>query len=122
MVSAFANMVHHPGPLLDQMTQRMLPKLDTMDAGAPCTISTDVSLHGNVRDACYHRVHIDERFGISGLSFNASQLRKALHCSISYYHSHENCAGLPTAANPKLLAHCYFSPEAEGGGRAARTS
>ena len=34
MVSAYANMVHHPGPLLDQMTQRILPKLDTMDAGA----------------------------------------------------------------------------------------
>ena len=33
MVSAYANMVHHPGPLLDQMTQHMLPKLDTMDAG-----------------------------------------------------------------------------------------
>lgn len=37
MVSAFANMVHHPGPLLDQMTQRILPKLDTMDAGAQQT-------------------------------------------------------------------------------------
>lgn len=35
MVSAYANMVHHPGPLLDQMTQRILPKLDTMDAGIP---------------------------------------------------------------------------------------
>ena len=34
MVSAYANMVHHPGPLLDQMTQRILPKLETMDAGA----------------------------------------------------------------------------------------
>jgi len=33
MVSAYAHMVHHPGPLLDQMTQRILPKLDTMDAG-----------------------------------------------------------------------------------------
>ncbi len=33
MVSAYAHMVHHPGPLLDQMTQCILPKLDTMDAG-----------------------------------------------------------------------------------------
>ena len=35
MVSAYAHMVHHPGPLLDQMTHRILPKLDNMDAGSP---------------------------------------------------------------------------------------
>ena len=33
MVSAYANMVHHPGPLIDQMTQRMLPNLHIMEAG-----------------------------------------------------------------------------------------
>ncbi|KAL0039309.1 hypothetical protein WJX79_002716 [Trebouxia sp. C0005] len=38
MVSAYAHMVHHPGPLLDQMTHRILPKLDTMDAGALCSV------------------------------------------------------------------------------------
>ena len=35
MVSAYANMVHHPGPLIDHMTQRMLPNLHIMEAGAP---------------------------------------------------------------------------------------
>lgn len=33
MVSAYANMVHHPGPLLDHMTQHMLPHLQVMEAG-----------------------------------------------------------------------------------------
>ena len=33
MVSAYANMVHHPGPLIDHMTQRMLPNLHIMEAG-----------------------------------------------------------------------------------------
>ncbi len=36
MMSAYAHMVHHPGPLIDQMTQRILPKLHTMDAGWIC--------------------------------------------------------------------------------------
>ena len=48
MVSAYAHMVHHPGPLLDQMTQRMLPKLDTMDAGRPsaCMLQQRAALTG----------------------------------------------------------------------------
>ena len=46
MVSAYAHMVHHPGPLLDPMTQRILPKLDTMDAGrhSACSAASEGSL------------------------------------------------------------------------------
>lgn len=33
VLSAYANMVHHPGALIEPLNQRLLPKLDTMDAG-----------------------------------------------------------------------------------------
>ena len=46
MVSAYANMVHHPGPLIDQMTQRMLPSLHVMEAG------TAQFLSGNALPFC----------------------------------------------------------------------
>lgn len=35
VLSAYANMVHHPGPLIAPLNERLLPKLDTMDAGQP---------------------------------------------------------------------------------------
>ena len=48
MVSAYAHMVHHPGPLLDQMTQRILPKLEMMDAGGPvCMMHCQMHLTWN---------------------------------------------------------------------------
>lgn len=33
VLSAYANMVHHPGALIEPLNQRLLPKLDSMDAG-----------------------------------------------------------------------------------------
>lgn len=33
VLSAYANMVHHPGALIEPLTEKLLPKLDSMDAG-----------------------------------------------------------------------------------------
>lgn len=33
VLSAYANMVHHPGALIEPLNEKLLPKLDSMDAG-----------------------------------------------------------------------------------------
>ena len=56
MVSAYANMVHHPGPLIDQMTRRMLPSLDVMEAGR--------AQHHTLAGSAYYTVSLKQPLSI----------------------------------------------------------
>ena len=43
VLSAYANMVHHPGPLIEPLNERLMPKLDSMGAGQqPLQLSSTI--------------------------------------------------------------------------------
>ena len=45
VLSAYANMVHHPGALIEPLNEKLLPKLDSMDAGELQNTCSDAAVH-----------------------------------------------------------------------------